>query len=35
MNEQWRRFISGEDPVSSVDPLILRSWKRCREKVVD
>lgn len=35
MSEQWRRFIAGENTVSGVEPIILRSWQRSRERRVN
>lgn len=35
MTELWQRFVSGETAISGLDPVIHRSWLRCREKKVN
>lgn len=35
MTEIWHRFVSGETAINGLDPVIHRSWLRCREKKVN
>lgn len=35
MNSFWQRFVNGEPTSGEIDPIIYRSWERCRESDVD
>lgn len=35
MSNLWQRFINGDESLGDINPVIFRSWERCRENRVD
>ena len=35
MSKLWQRFINGDQSLGEINPVIFRSWERCRESRID